>query len=114
MFAKSSYISTALLIVLVMIIAASLFLASFKYLVRKDFTVEAKIVCNPDTESCFKEECETGDPRCDSDGVLFFKVITKKAYIDIPFQECQKHTQCEVVYCDEDNLADYSEFETCF
>lgn len=91
-----------------------MFLAYDKYIVRRDFFVEAKIPCNPDTESCFKEDCDIEDPRCVNDGAFYFKIINKKAYVDLPFDQCQAHDQCEAIYCQDDTIANWSEYETCF
>ncbi len=111
---KHSYTSIILFALVVAVILVSIFLSYDKYFVRKDFSIKAKISCNPQTESCFKEECDAQDPRCTSDGVLYFKVIIKKAYVNLSLEECQAQGQCQVVYCQDDTIADYSNFETCF
>ncbi|MSU60448.1 MAG: hypothetical protein EXS52_00845 [Candidatus Staskawiczbacteria bacterium] len=111
---KHSYISIIFSVLIVVIILVSAFLAYDKYLVRKDFPVEAKISCLPGSGVCFKEECDAEDSRCTSDGVFYFKMITKRAFVDVPFEECEEQNQCEAMYCNEDSIADHSDFEVCF
>lgn len=97
-----------------LIVAISLFLSFYKYFIKQDFLIEAKIPCSPENESCFTEECDISDPRClGNNGIYNFKIVTKKASAKIPLTECEQYKKCEVIYCDNENVGIYSSSDIC-
>ena len=100
--------------VLVASILLALFLSYDKYLVRKDFLIEVNVPCKDSQESCFKQECDSQDPRCDSDGMLYFKIVEKWGYVNASPEECAISNQCDVIYCNDSNVGIYSDYESCF
>lgn len=68
--------------VILLLIVGSVFLAYYKYGIKKDFLLYVKGNCDPKVESCFNEVCVEDDRRClhfAADGVnRFYKIIFVK------------------------------------
>lgn len=106
--------SILFILFVLIIISGSIYLVFDKYFIKRDFLIEAKIQCDPDYESCFTEACDIGDPRCvGTDGNLSFKIVTKRASEQTPLTECEFNHTCEVIYCNQENHALYTDSEIC-
>ncbi len=111
---RHNYKSIVLIGFLVVLILGSVYLSYEKYFIHKNFVIETKLSCNPTVESCFKEQCQDGDPRCPVDDIFYFKMVRKWAYVNVALQECGTSSQCQVIYCQNSNAKTYSDYEDCF
>lgn len=92
----------------------------YRYIVARDYIIEAQVDCDPATEACFVTECDpestdaetmcTGAPTEDTS---FYKIIRKNA-MNIPAcdssqEECaplacaEDERDCEYTFCEEGN-----------
>lgn len=103
-----------LLIILFVIFATSAFILSFfKYIYLKDYTIEFRTECNPETNTCFKQSCSEDDPRCFGKSTYYYKVVIKKGNTDMNASECLKDQSCKEIYCNDENISLYSSEESC-
>lgn len=92
------------LLIISVFIIVSIAVSWNQYYVKRDFKVYAKIPCEAASESCFVEECETSDPRCNEGGTMKYKVLFKPAK-EIPPLSCNDDN-CEIIMCSEESLSD--------
>lgn len=106
--------------------AASVIFAYFRFYVAGDYIIHTEISCDPAEEACFVYECDpeaeecTGDPEEDT---WYYKMISKRAAFmpvcDADDEECPEptcsigETDCEIVTCSEETLADAGEGIYC-
>ncbi|KKP58000.1 MAG: hypothetical protein UR60_C0002G0003 [Candidatus Moranbacteria bacterium GW2011_GWF2_34_56] len=103
------------------LILASFGATFYRYMVKKDYIVQAQVDCDPYTETCFVWECDpeseeegemcTDDPEED---IWYFKVINKNASkissCDANDEDCdalvcaQNEPDCEFVFCTLENM----------
>ncbi|HBR79314.1 MAG TPA: hypothetical protein DEA46_02715 [Candidatus Moranbacteria bacterium] len=103
------------------LILASFGATFYRYMIKKDYIVQAQVDCDPYSEVCFVWECDpesdvegemcTGDPEED---VWYFKVINKNASriqtCDASDEDCnalvcaQNEPDCEFVFCNSENM----------
>lgn len=103
------------------LILASFGATFYRYMIKKDYIVQAQVDCDPYSEACFVWNCDpgsdeegevcTGDPEEDT---WYFKVINKNAsYIsscDASDENCevlvcaQNEPDCEFVFCTLENM----------
>ncbi|KKP67284.1 MAG: hypothetical protein UR66_C0018G0024 [Candidatus Moranbacteria bacterium GW2011_GWE1_35_17] len=103
------------------LILASFGATFYRYMIKKDYIVQAQVDCDPYSEVCFVWECDpesdvegemcTGDPEED---VWYFKVINKNASriqtCDASDEDCnalvcaQNEPDCEFVFCTPENM----------
>jgi hypothetical protein len=97
------------------------FLATFyRYVIKKDYMMQAQVDCDPYNEACFIWNCDpgseiegeacTGDPEVDT---WYYKIINKKANqissCDVNAEECEplfcgeNEPDCEFVFCNDEN-----------
>jgi hypothetical protein len=108
--------SKALFVIIALLIAGSVAVTFWRYMVKKDYIIEAQADCDPETENCFiwkcnpnsmeeGEEC-TGVP--DND-IWYYKIVRRNAK-NIPLcdpndENCEAFTcpegekDCEEVFC---------------
>lgn len=98
----------------------SLFFTFYRYIIKKDYIVQAQVDCDPYMENCFVWNCDptsdvegescTGDPEEDT---WYFKIINKNAgnisVCDEGDEECnplfcgENEPDCEFVFCNDGN-----------
>ncbi len=101
-------------VLFMLVILASVSLIYYKYIVQKDFDIMAKIPCNPSSESCFVASCDAeGDPRCQGQSTVYYKVLYKKAYALPSFTCISGETTCRVLTCNDEAIAALETEDTC-
>jgi hypothetical protein len=109
------------------LILASFGATFYRYMIKKDYIVQAQVDCDPYGEACFVWNCDpvseiegevcTGDPEADT---WYYKIINKNAskiqICDANDEECdalvcaQDEPDCEFVFCNPENKDEnYSE-----
>jgi len=106
--------SKILFLVFFLVLAGSIFLTYYRYMVIRDYVIEAQVGCDPMTESCFVYVCDpengeecTGDPEQDTS---YYKLLHRNAK-NIPLCDpeeadclvavCQpEEADCQVTLCD--------------
>jgi hypothetical protein len=103
-------ISNVLIGLTMFLVLLSITMSFIRFIILQDYIVFAKIPCDPKLESCFIEECDTLDPRCDQiQGVNVFKIIYKSANMIPPIDSCSENErECEIVLCSEEILEEYA------
>ncbi|MGB8815736.1 MAG: hypothetical protein WCC74_00650 [Minisyncoccia bacterium] len=99
------------------LLATSVGMTFYKYVIKKDYMVLAYVSCDSQTESCFYVPCEGIDCTAEID---YYKIINKKAYnielCDPEVEGCnplvckEGEKDCEIIFCSADTL---SEGEEC-
>lgn len=103
------------------LLVASFGATFYRYMIKKDYIVQAQVDCDPYAEACFVWNCDpesdeegemcTGDPEED---MWYFKVINKNASqivsCDANDEACdalvcaQNEPDCEFVFCNPENM----------
>lgn len=103
------------------LILASFGATFYRYMIKKDYIVQAQADCDPYTEACFVWEC---DPESEEEGemctgdseedIWYFKIINKNASqivsCDANDEDCdalvcaQNEPDCEFVFCNLENM----------
>lgn len=119
--------SKILFAVLTLFIIGSAIFTFYKYIVKRDYIIQAATDCDPESEACFVWECDpesmvegeacTGVP--DND-IWYYKLIERKAYnipdCDPDDEDCdalvceENEKDCQEILCDMENVP---EGETC-
>jgi hypothetical protein len=97
--------SKILFIIIGLLIAGSVAVTFWRYMVRRDYIIQAQTDCDPTTENCFIWKCDpastvegetcTGDPESD---IWYYKIIHRNAK-NIP--DCDpKDENCTALVCD--------------
>jgi hypothetical protein len=102
-------------------IILSVAVSFYRYMILRDYIIEAQVDCDPAAETCFVTECDpesedvetmcTGNP---TEDVSFYKIIRKNA-MNIPVcdpssEECaslscaENEVDCEYAFCEEGNV----------
>jgi len=106
--------SKILFLVFFIVLAGSVLVTYYRYIVIKDYIIEAQINCDPMAEACFVSVCDpengeecTGNPEED---ISYYKILHRNAkYIplcdpqaaDCPVASCQSAEEdCLVTLCD--------------
>jgi hypothetical protein len=113
--------SKALFLVLGCLILVSIGATFYRYIVKRDYIVQAQIDCDPETENCLVWRCDpasivegeacTGTPEND---IWYYKILNRNAK-NIPdcdpkdenctAYQCEPHEQeCEMTSCSPDSL----------
>jgi hypothetical protein len=119
--------SKVFFVVLGLLIAGSVAVTCYKYMVKRDYIIQAATDCDPESETCFVWECDpeslvegeacTGVP--DND-IWYYKNIERKAnqmpLCDPNDENCdalaceENNPDCQEILCNEENVP---EGETC-
>ncbi|MDX9913159.1 MAG: hypothetical protein RBS77_01095 [Candidatus Moranbacteria bacterium] len=103
-------------------------LVAYRYLIKKDYIIQAQVDCDPYNEACFVWNCDpesdeegemcTGDPEEDT---WYFKVINKNASqissCDANDEGCEaliceeNEPECDFTLCNEDNKSEMDSLE---
>ena len=112
--------SKILFLVFFLVLAGSIFLTYYRYMVVRDYIIEAEVSCDPMVESCFVYVCDpesgeecTGDPEQDTS---YYKLLHRNAK-NIPLCDpeeadclaavCQPgEADCQVTLCDSTGAED--------
>ncbi|MFZ3043541.1 MAG: hypothetical protein WA058_00285 [Minisyncoccia bacterium] len=111
--------SKILFVILFVLIAGSAGATYYRYVVQRDYTIEAEATCDPQIESCFVHICDsaageecTGDPATDTS---YYKIIDRKAknipLCDPAAEGCGALTcpvgenDCTIILCDPTEVA---------
>jgi len=97
--------SKILFIIIGLLIVGSVAVTFWRYMIRRDYIVQAQTDCDPTTENCFIWECDpastvegeacTGDPESD---IWYYKIIHRNAK-NIP--NCDPNDEnCTALVCD--------------
>ena len=72
--------SNTLLVIVTLLVASSVVFSFYKYFVKRDYTVYLKESCDPATEECLSEECDSEDPRCkpSAGGLMYYKEVYRE------------------------------------
>lgn len=119
--------SKILFVIIALLIVGSVAVTFWRYMVKRDYIVQAQTDCDPETENCFVWQCDpesdeegyacTGDPEED---IWYYKIIRRNAK-NIPLcdpndEECTAlvcetgEAECSEELCTESNVP---EGETC-
>jgi hypothetical protein len=103
-----------------LLIIVSLALTAYRYLIKKDYIIQAEVDCDPYSEACFVWNCdpesqEEGE-KCtgnSEDDIWYYKIINKNASrikkCDSTDEECEEliceegESDCEFILCNEEN-----------
>ncbi len=109
-------------LVFFLLIAIVTVITYMKYFVAKDYYITAQADCDPATEVCFAHTCDPeidGEcPEDEADRVSYYKLVNKRANLiplcdpneeDCNALECLEGMDCQVTYCDEDNVPEGEE-----
>jgi len=111
-------------LVMIVLIFSSVASAFYRYIIKKDYIIQAQIDCDPLEESCFVWEC---DPESDEEGeactgdeevnLWTYKIINKNASrivsCDQDDEDCEalfcgeNEPDCGFVFCNEENKEEY-------
>lgn len=123
--------SKILLLAFLMLVIGVVVFTYYKYMVKRDYVIEAQADCDPYTEACFIWQCDpesseegppdgeaseacTGDPEED----IWYYQIVKRNAMNIPLcdpndENCDALTcdpllekDCEIILCDEETAAE--------
>lgn len=100
-------------LVFFLLIAGSVAVTYYRYVVARDYLIQAEMECDPYTEACFVYVCDPEAEECTGDPVedtSYYKLITRNAK-NIPLcdpaeEGCEALTcpageaECEIMYCD--------------
>ncbi|MBP6975790.1 MAG: hypothetical protein KBB51_03095 [Candidatus Moranbacteria bacterium] len=106
--------SKMLFLVFFFILLGVIFLTYYRYMVVRDYVIEAQVSCDPTIEACFVYVCDpengeecTGDPEQDTS---YYKLLHRNARniplcdpqeADCPVAMCQpEEIDCRVTFCD--------------
>lgn len=77
-----------------LVVFFSLVVSIISYAIRKDFTLYAKIQCDPETSNCFEETCTEGNGQC-----LAFNHENGQAYFHIAYFNANDADECTTSEC---------------
>ncbi len=117
---KSKILLLAFLVLVIAVVAFT----CYKYMVKRDYIIEAQADCDPYTEACFIWQCDpesseegeacTGDPEED----IWYYQIVKRNAMNIPLcdpndENCDAlicdpalEKDCEIILCDEETAVE--------
>jgi hypothetical protein len=109
--------SKILFVIIGLLIAISIAVTFWRYIVKRDYIIQAQTDCDPTTENCFVWQCDsestvegeacTGDPEKD---IWYYKIIHRNAK-NIP--PCDPNDEdCAALVCEENELECSEEFCT--
>lgn len=121
--------SKILFIVIGVLIAGSVAVTFWRYMVKRDYIIESQIDCDPETENCFVWQCDpmsleegekcTGVP--DND-IWYYKILNRNAKnipnCDPKDENCTAYqcdpgeSKCEITNCSPDSLKSGEECST--
>jgi len=101
----------------------------YRYMIKKDYIVQAQVDCDPYSEACFIWSCDPGSvvegEACTGDlemDTWYYKIINKNASsissCDVNDENCdalncaQNEPDCEFVFCNEENVQEFGS-EVC-
>jgi hypothetical protein len=115
--------SKILLVAFVFLIVLAVSASYYKFVVLRDFVIEAQVDCDPTSESCFVWECDPGiEDECtgiEEDDTWYYKIAHRNAK-NIPLcntddETCLPFTcpdegeaQCDEILCSETTLIKYN------
>lgn len=116
--------SKILLLAFLVLVIAMVAFTYYKYMVKRDYVIEAQTDCDPYTEACFIWQCDpaatdesekcTGDPEED---IWYYEIIRRNA-MNVPLcdpnnEECDAlvcdpllEEDCEIILCDEETAVE--------
>lgn len=109
---------------MVFLILISVLATFYRYMIKRDYIIQAQVDCDPYNEACFVWNCDpgsdvegeacTGDPENDT---WYYKVINKKANqvssCDENDENCkplfcgENEPDCEFVFCNPENMEEF-------
>lgn len=106
--------SKILFLVFFLVLAGSIFLTYYRYMVVKDYVIETQVSCDPMVESCFIYVCDPeNDEECTGDleqDTSYYKLLHRNAKnmplcdpaeADCPVAVCRPgEVDCQVTLCD--------------
>jgi len=111
--------SKVLFFIFILMILAVVGVVYYRYVILRDYYMQAQVECDPQTEKCFMTECDPADdsecPANPDERVSYYKIIEKKAYAiplcdptdkSCPPLTCAGDLSCHETFCDENNLGD--------
>ena len=121
--------SKVLFVVLGILIAGSIAVTYWRYMVKRDYVIQAQIDCDPETENCLVWKC---DPTSSAEGekctgvpdndIWYYKILNRNAKnipsCDPKDENCTAYVcdpgepQCEITNCSPDNLKKGEECST--
>ena len=108
--------SKILLAIVIAAIAGSVFATYYRYIIKKNYYIEAQTDCDPRMEVCFVSVCDPATdsecPQAEAERATYYKLIKKKASniplcdpndADCAALDCSDKTICEETLCDPAN-----------
>jgi hypothetical protein len=107
-----------LFVVLLLLICSSVVFSAYKYFVKRDYSLYARVSCDPEKENCFVEECDTDKGECTGEDKTYYKFILKSAQ-DAPLcisedgtntckeLVCSDGESCEAILCSEEYINEF-------
>lgn len=108
-----------LFVLMLMLICISVIFSTYKYLIKRDYSLYAQVSCEPELENCFVQECDIeSDEDCPEEGKYYYKIINKSAQ-NSPrclYQNgtnkceeltCEDGEECEIVTCSDEYISIY-------
>lgn len=95
--------SKILFTILALMIAVSAGATYYKIMIKRDYQIEAKISCDPATESCFTHTCDPENEECSDnpeENISYYKLINKNA-ANITICDSGKGEECAELKCEE-------------
>jgi hypothetical protein len=82
----------------------------YEYINQRNFLLDVNVSCNPETESCFVADCESG-PDCDETPYKKVEIIAHDAPACLEEHSCETFScsglvNCTVTTCSDNSLAD--------
>jgi len=91
-----------------LLVAITLGVTAWLYIVQKDFTFEVEAACDPSTNNCFERDCSSKDSDCPPDNLEHYKVYEvnaatfQKCSADTCAKECENgEVSCKLLQCGE-------------
>ena len=112
-------------LIVIALIFLSIGATFYRYVIKKDYIIEAKVDCDPYREPCFVWNCdplseEEEGERCtgdEEDDIWYYKIIKKNAgrisFCAEGDEECEpffcgeNEPDCEFVFCNEENREEF-------
>ncbi|TAK83186.1 MAG: hypothetical protein EPO09_21335 [Aquabacterium sp.] len=109
-----------------LLIAASVAASYYRYIVRRDYIVQAQADCDPATEKCFVHTCDPATETCAGDAAKdtsYYQIIRRNAkhipLCDPSAEDCAAYVcpegerDCSITLCDEATLAKEGSGDVC-
>jgi len=82
-----------------------------QYILNKNFTIEVNTSCDPNTEKCFKADCDATSPDCDTATYKKVEILARNAPKCLEEHTCDSFScdsiaSCSITYCSTDTLSD--------